>query len=92
MADKINTPLLLLHGDKDNNVPPGESYQMYAALKLLGKEVALITIDGQAHWIMDYPKRIRWMKTIIAWFDKWLKKDPFYWDQLYGEFVDKKDK
>ncbi len=92
MADKINTPLLLLHGDKDNNVPPGESYQMYAALKLLGKEVALITIDGQAHWILDYPKRIRWMKTIIAWFDKWLKKDPFYWDQLYGEFMEKKDK
>ncbi|MEN8222010.1 MAG: prolyl oligopeptidase family serine peptidase [Acidobacteriota bacterium] len=86
MADKINTPLLLLHGEKDNNVPPGESYQMYAALKLLGKEVALITIDGQAHWILDYPKRIRWMKTIIAWFDKWLKKDSFYWDSLYGKY------
>jgi len=87
MADKINTPLLLLHGDKDNNVPPGESYQMYAALKILGKEVALITIEGQAHWIMDYSKRVRWMKTIIAWFDKWLKKDSFYWDVLYGKYI-----
>ena len=85
MADRINTPLLLLHGDKDNNVPPGESYQMYAALKLLGKEVALITIDGQAHWIMDYPKRIRWMKTIIAWFDKWLKEEPEWWNDLYPD-------
>jgi len=52
--------------------------------------VALITIDGQAHWILDYPKRVRWMKTIIAWFDKWLKKDPFYWEQLYGKFSDRK--
>ncbi len=90
MADKINTPLLLLHGEKDNNVPPGESYQMYTALKLLGKEVALITIDGQAHWILNYSKRIRWMKTIIAWYDKWLKGDPFYWDNLYGKYIDKK--
>ncbi|MCK5222094.1 MAG: S9 family peptidase, partial [Candidatus Aminicenantes bacterium] len=90
MADKINTPLLLLHGEKDNNVPPGESYQMYAALKLLGKEVALITIDGQAHWILNYPQRVRWMKTIIAWFDKWLKGDPLYWDTLYGKYMDKK--
>ena len=92
MADKINTPLLLLHGDRDNNVPPGESYQMYAALKLLGKEVALITIDDQAHWILNYSKRVRWMKTIIAWFDKWLKKDPFYWDTLYGKYFDTKKK
>ncbi len=92
MADKINTPLLLLHGDKDNNVPPGESYQMYAALKLLGKEVALITIDGQSHWILDYSKRVRWMKTIIAWFDKWLKNDSFYWDKLYGKYIKRKTK
>ncbi len=92
MADKIDTPLLLLHGDKDNNVPPGESYQMYAALKILGKEVALITIEGQAHWIMDYSKRVRWMKTIIAWFDKWLKKDSFYWDSLYGRYIKNKEK
>lgn len=86
MADKITTPLLLLHGDKDNNVPPGESYQMFAALKLLGKEVALVTISDQAHWIMKYEKRKHWMKTIMAWFDKWLKGEPQYWDSLYSKY------
>ena len=35
-ADKVTTPLLLLHGASDTNVPRGESDQMYAALKLLG--------------------------------------------------------
>ncbi|MEN8152557.1 MAG: prolyl oligopeptidase family serine peptidase [Acidobacteriota bacterium] len=88
MADRINTPLLLLHGDIDNNVPPGESYQMFAALKLLGKEVALVTLDGQSHWIMKYEKRVFWMKTIMAWFDKWLKKDPAYWNTLYKDYMD----
>ncbi len=86
MADRINTPLLLLHGDVDNNVPPGESYQMFLALKLLGKEVALVTFKGQSHWILEYGKRVRWMKTIIAWFDKWLKGDSLYWDSLYKKF------
>lgn len=89
MADRINTPLLLLHGDIDNNVPPGESYQMFAALKLLGKEVALVTIDGQAHFILKYGKRVFWMKTIMAWFDKWLKKDPVYWNILYKDYMGK---
>ncbi|MCJ7582803.1 MAG: prolyl oligopeptidase family serine peptidase, partial [Candidatus Aminicenantes bacterium] len=35
-ADKISTPLLLLHGSVDTNVPPGESTQLFTALKLLG--------------------------------------------------------
>lgn len=92
LADKINTPLLLLHGDRDNNVPPGESYQMFAALKLLGKEVALVTMNDQAHWILSYKQRVHWMKTIMAWFDKWLKGESLYWDSLYGKFQEKKEK
>ncbi|MCK4837001.1 MAG: S9 family peptidase, partial [Candidatus Aminicenantes bacterium] len=92
LADKITTPMLLLHGDKDNNVPPGESYQMFAALKLLGKEVALVTINDQSHFIMKYEKRVHWMKTIIAWFDKWLKGEPLYWDSLYSKYMTQKDK
>jgi dipeptidyl aminopeptidase/acylaminoacyl peptidase len=84
-ADKINTPLLLLHGDSDTNVPPGESIQLFAALKLLGKPVELIEIRGQDHHILDYEKRIKWQKTIFAWFDKWLKDQPEWWNELYPE-------
>ncbi len=84
MANRITKPLLLLHGSADNNVPPGESYQMYTALKLLGKEVELITFNDEKHWILDYEKRLHWMRTIIAWFDKWLKGQPEHWDHLYG--------
>jgi dipeptidyl aminopeptidase/acylaminoacyl peptidase len=91
LADKITTPLLLLHGDKDNNVPPGESYQMFAALKLLGKEVALVTVSDQSHWIMKYEKRMHWMKTIMAWFDRWLKGEPQYWDSLYSKYMTPKE-
>jgi len=84
MADRITKPLLLLHGDIDNNVPPGESYQMFAALKLLGKEVELITFTGQKHWILSYKKRLRWMRTIIAWWDKHLKNQPQHWEEMYA--------
>lgn len=83
LADKIQKPLLLLHGEEDNNVPTGESYQMFAALKLLGKDVALITYAGQQHFIMDYKKRLHWMRAIIAWWDKYLKNQPEHWDNVY---------
>jgi len=84
-ADKINTPLLLLHGDVDTNVPPGESTQLFTALKLLGKEVEYVQVHDQNHWILNYSKRIIWENTILAWFDKWLKDQPQWWEDLYSE-------
>lgn len=82
-ADKVNTPLLLLHGMSDTNVPPAESTQFYTALKLLGKEVEYVQIDGQDHHIVDYGKFILWKNTIISWFDRWLKDQPDWWEEMY---------
>jgi len=82
-ADKITTPLLLLHGAADTNVPRGESDQMYTALKLLGKEVEYIRFAEQNHFILEYKKRIAWSDAIIAWFDRWLKGEPAWWNDMY---------
>lgn len=90
-ADKIATPLLLLHGTGDTNVPPGESEQMYTALKLLGRDVEYLRVEGQNHFVLDYKKRIVWSDAILAWFDKWLKDEAEWWDDGYPP-VDKAEK
>ena len=82
-ADKIHTPLLLLHGNADTNVPLIESLQMFTALKLLGREVSLVEVEGENHHILDYNKKEKWLATQMAWFQKWLKDDPTWWDALY---------
>lgn len=82
-ADKVHTPLLFLHGSVDTNVPIGESIQMFTALKLLGRETAMVVVEGQDHHITDYQKRIQWQNTIFAWFAKWLQDDPTWWNTLY---------
>ena len=82
-ADKITTSILLLHGTADTNVPPGESEQMYTALKVLGKEVEYVRFEGEDHWILEREKRKKWVATIVAWFDRELKERPAYWDSLY---------
>ncbi len=84
-ADKITTPLMLLHGTADTNVPMGESIQMYTGLKLLGKEVEFIQVEGENHAIYDYNKRISWNHAIYAWFAKWLKEDSRWWDSMFSE-------
>lgn len=82
-ADKVNTPILFLHGVSDTNVPVGESIQMFTALKLLGKDTAMVLVKDQDHHILEYTKRQKWQKTIFAWFAKYLKDDPSLWDELY---------
>lgn len=84
-ADKINTPILLCHGTDDTNVPVGESIQMFAALKILGKPVELLTFADEDHGIMNYTRRKQWLKSHLAWFARWLKDEPDWWNTLYPD-------
>ena len=82
-ADKINTPLLLLHGTVDTNVPIGESIQLFNALKILGKPVEFIQVEGENHFVSDYDKRVLWHNTIMAWFARYLQGNDKWWNDLY---------
>lgn len=84
-ADKVHTPILFLHGDKDTNVPVGESIQMFTALKLLNRPTAFVAVTDQNHHITDYDKRRKWQDTIYAWFARYLKDDPTWWNSMYEE-------
>jgi dipeptidyl aminopeptidase/acylaminoacyl peptidase len=82
-ANKVNTPILFLHGQQDTNVPIGESIQMYTALKILGKTAEFVTVEGQNHTIVGYKARIAWNNTIFAWFAKYLQGNDGWWNELY---------
>jgi dipeptidyl aminopeptidase/acylaminoacyl peptidase len=51
-ADRITTPLLLLHAELDQNVSIAQSEQMYAALRMLGRPVDFVRVPGEGH-LMD---------------------------------------
>ena len=60
-----------------------EQADMENALKLLGRDVALVEIAGENHHVLDYNKKIKWLGAQMAWFQKWLKDDPTWWDALF---------
>ena len=82
-ADKIHTPLLLLHGKLDTNVPIGESIQIFNALRGLGRDVEFITVEDENHVISNFDRKLLWQNTIMAWFAKYLQDDPRWWNELY---------
>ena len=84
-ADKIKTPLLLLHGTVDTNVPTNESQQLFTALRILGRPVSYVQSDGENHGITNYNKRLAWQNVIVAWFAHWLKDEPTWWKTLYPD-------
>ncbi|MBR1593767.1 MAG: S9 family peptidase [Alloprevotella sp.] len=89
-ADKIHTPLLLLHGTVDTNVPTNQSQAMYTALRILDRPVAYVTVENQDHHILDWKKRMAWQQIINAWFALWLKDEPLWWNTLYpGDCFDR---
>jgi dipeptidyl aminopeptidase/acylaminoacyl peptidase len=76
-ADRIKTPLLLMTGEQDHNVPPRQAMEMYYALRRLGKEVEWVSYTHGGHGmptstideVRDYHARI------IKWYDDHLKGD-----------------
>jgi dipeptidyl aminopeptidase/acylaminoacyl peptidase len=77
-AGKIETPLLLLHGEQDYRVGLGGVQTLYRMLKAQGKEVQLVLYPREGHEVTrsgEPHHRVDHMLRIIDWFDQHLRKD-----------------
>ncbi len=79
-ADKIKTPLLLMHGDKDEAVPWEQSIEMYLAMRRLGKDVIFLQYRDEPHHPQKYPNKIDYTIRMKEYFDYHLKgMEPAKW-------------
>jgi len=76
-ADKIKTPLLLIHGEADNNTGtfPIQSERMYQAIRGNGGTVRLVMLPLESHGYAgrESIEHVLWEE--LNWFDKYLKAD-----------------
>lgn len=80
-ADQVRTPLLLLHGQSDANVTPGESAQLFTALSVLDRPVEMVTFPGEDHGISgSWDNRVAHRTMMLEWFDRWLRDRPDAWE------------
>jgi len=82
-VEKARTPILILHGQKDTRVNPGQSMELYRALKTLGKTpVRYVRYPGEGHGNRKAAARYDYSLRMMRWFDHYLKgeggKPPAY--------------
>ena len=73
-ADKIKTPLLLIHGEADDNTGtfPIQSERLYAAVRGNGGTVRLVMLPSEAHGYRGRETMEHVLYEELAWFDKYL--------------------
>ena len=73
---KVQTPLLLLHNDKDGAVDYTQGIEYYNGLRRLNKPVVMITYKGENHGIAKLPNRKDYAVRMMEYFDYMLKDKP----------------
>ena len=74
-ADRIKTPLLLVTGGEDHNVPAINTREMYFALRRLGKPVEWVNYTNGGHGIpmTNAAEFTDWHNRLTGWYDRYLK-------------------
>ena len=74
-AKNFKTPTLVVHGELDYRVPVGEGLQLFSTLQRKGVPSKLLYYPDEGHWILKPQNSELWFKTVLDWFDQWLKSN-----------------
>jgi dipeptidyl aminopeptidase/acylaminoacyl peptidase len=73
-TDKARTPLLIVHGEEDSRVHPGQALELYRFLKARGNApVRLVLYPGEGHGNRKAAARLDYNLRMMEWFDRFLK-------------------
>ncbi len=71
-ADKISTPMLLMHNDHDTAVPWYQGIELFVALRRLGKPVWMLNYNDEPHWPTKRENIIDFNIRMQQFFDHYL--------------------
>jgi dipeptidyl aminopeptidase/acylaminoacyl peptidase len=75
-ADKIETPVLMMHNDADTAVPWYQGIEFYMALRRLDKPVWMLNYNGEPHGLVQRQNRTDFAIRMMQYFDYYLKGAP----------------
>jgi dipeptidyl aminopeptidase/acylaminoacyl peptidase len=75
-ADRVNTPLLMIHNDADDAVPWYQGIEYFLALRRLNKEVYMFTYNGEPHNLRRRADQKDYALRLQQFFNYYLKEAP----------------
>lgn len=75
-ADRVETPLLIMHNDADGAVPWYQGIEYFTALRRLGKPSWLLVYNGEEHNLTKWHNRVDLSIRMMQFFDHYLKDQP----------------
>ncbi|MEL6109158.1 MAG: prolyl oligopeptidase family serine peptidase [Planctomycetota bacterium] len=75
-ADKIHTPLLILHNDEDGAVPWYQGIELFVAMRRLERPSWLLNYNGQPHWVVEQESQKDFTIRMQQFFDHYLLDAP----------------
>jgi dipeptidyl aminopeptidase/acylaminoacyl peptidase len=69
----VKTPVLVLHGERDAEVPAPQGYEFWHALKTLGVPTQLVIYPDEGHGLFREESKKDRVFRVLGWFDRWLK-------------------
>ena len=73
-VDKWDTPILVIHGEKDYRINANQGMGAFNAARMRGIPAELLLFPDENHWVLKPQNGILWQRTFFSWLDKWLKK------------------
>jgi dipeptidyl aminopeptidase/acylaminoacyl peptidase len=77
-ADKLKTPLLIMHGAEDANpgTTPLQANKLYEAIRGNGGTTRLVILPHEPHWYGAMESNEQLVYEMLRWFDKYVKNAP----------------
>ncbi len=75
-ADRVQTPLLMIHNDEDDAVPWYQGIEYYLALRRLGREVYMFSYNSEKHGLRKRINQRDYTRRLQEFFDHFLKGAP----------------
>ncbi|MCX7555814.1 prolyl oligopeptidase family serine peptidase [Xanthomonadaceae bacterium JHOS43] len=77
-ADKINEPILIVHGSDDANpgTEPTQSPRLFQAVRGNGGTARLVMLPFEPHWFSARESNEHFVAEMLAWFDRYVKNAP----------------
>jgi dipeptidyl aminopeptidase/acylaminoacyl peptidase len=82
-VDRIRTPMLVIHGDKDYRVPVGEALRLWAELSARSEaedgilQHKFLLFPDENHWVLTPNHAIVWYQTVLAFLAMTVHDEPW---------------